>query len=82
MITCAPDPGIERVTIGDFAFPLGVYPVEPLAPAPGYRVDFEPADGTDPDAAAAGEEGAGRNRTRGARRSRRGRRGPRGGGRR
>jgi len=49
MITCAPDPSIQRITIGDFAFPLGVYPVEALVPAPGYRVDFEPADGTDPD---------------------------------
>lgn len=52
MITCSPDPSIQRVTIGDFSFPLGVYPVEALTPAPGYRVDFEPADGTDPEDAA------------------------------
>ncbi|MFG0284340.1 MAG: hypothetical protein ACF8R7_07945 [Phycisphaerales bacterium JB039] len=44
MITCAPDNSIARVRIGDFEFPLGVYPIEPLQPAPGYRVDFEPAD--------------------------------------
>jgi hypothetical protein len=52
MMTCAPDPSIQRMTVGDFAFPLGVYPVEPLVPAPGFRVDFEPADGADPDEAA------------------------------
>ncbi len=49
MITCTPDPSIRRIVIGDFTFPLGVYPVESLAPAPGYRVDFEPADGSDPE---------------------------------
>jgi hypothetical protein len=28
-----------------FEFPLGVYPVEPMTPRPGYSVEFEPADG-------------------------------------
>lgn len=28
-----------------FAFPLGVYPVEPLTPRAGYTMEFEPADG-------------------------------------
>jgi hypothetical protein len=29
-----------------FAFPLGVYPIEPMKPRPGYTMDFEPADGS------------------------------------
>lgn len=39
------DPAIERKQLGDFKFPLGVYPVEDLAPIPGYTLDFESADG-------------------------------------
>jgi len=39
------NPGIERVRVNGFAFPLGVYPVEPIAPKAGFTVDFEPADG-------------------------------------
>ncbi|RMH23693.1 MAG: hypothetical protein D6693_11010 [Planctomycetota bacterium] len=39
----------QRVVIDGFAFPLGVYPVEPCRPRPGYTVDFEPADGGDAD---------------------------------
>lgn len=41
---CAVDTEIERKTVDGFAFPLGVYPVEEMAPKPGYRVEFEPAD--------------------------------------
>lgn len=39
------DTSIERASVGSFDFPLGVYPVEPLEPKPGYVMDFEPADG-------------------------------------
>lgn len=28
-----------------FAFPLGVYPIDPIHPKPGYTITFEPADG-------------------------------------
>lgn len=45
MVTCRVDASIERVRIGDFAFPLGAYPVEAMEPRPGYSVLFEPADG-------------------------------------
>lgn len=45
MPTCRADPKIERVTRGDFKFPLGVYPVEELEPKAGYVVEFESADG-------------------------------------
>lgn len=31
--------------MGDFTFPLGVYPLEPINPRAGYTVQFEPADG-------------------------------------
>jgi hypothetical protein len=49
MPRCAVDESIQRVTIGDFAFPLGVYPVEAMTPRPGFRSDFEPADGGEED---------------------------------
>jgi hypothetical protein len=49
MPRCAVDETIQRVTIGDFSFPLGVYPVEPMTPRAGYRSDFEPADGGEDD---------------------------------
>ena len=39
------DTSIQRASRGSFTFPLGVYPVEPLEPKPGYIMDFEPADG-------------------------------------
>lgn len=42
---CKADPSIERKIVGDFQFPLGVYPVEEMTPVPGYTLDFEPADG-------------------------------------
>ncbi len=45
MVTCRVDATVERVKVGDFAFPLGSYPVEKLEPLPGYSVLFEPADG-------------------------------------
>lgn len=45
MPSCHADESIARVEIDGFAFPLGVYPVESMSPAPGYTVDFEPADG-------------------------------------
>ncbi|MEQ8843583.1 MAG: hypothetical protein RIB58_01915 [Phycisphaerales bacterium] len=45
MHRCLLNPALERVRVNGFAFPLGVYPVEPVAPKSGYTVDFEPADG-------------------------------------
>lgn len=45
MRTCRADPSVKRVTVGDFQFPLGVYPVEEMKPVQGYRVQFEPSDG-------------------------------------
>ncbi len=39
------DPSIRRVVIGNFQFPLGVYPVEDMTPAAGYSMAFEQADG-------------------------------------
>lgn len=44
---CEADPSIARQQVGDFTFPLGVYPIEPMTPVPGYSEDFEPADGAD-----------------------------------
>ncbi len=40
---------MTRVTKGDFQFPLGVYPVEEMAPKGGYTLHFESADGDDDD---------------------------------
>jgi len=45
MPSCAADPSIERRNEGNFAYPLGVYPIEALTPRPGYIMAFEPADG-------------------------------------
>lgn len=42
---CQADPSIERVEAGDFRFPLGVYPIEPMTPRQGYTLEFEAADG-------------------------------------
>ena len=47
MPRCKADTSIERVVIDGFSFPLGVYPVEPMAPKAGYTVEFEPSDGGD-----------------------------------
>lgn len=48
---CAVDPSLERVQAegkaGAVAFPLGVYPIEPMEPRAGYSVRFEQADGDD-----------------------------------
>lgn len=45
MVTCRVDGTLERVRMGEMAFPLGSYPVEPMEPRQGYSVLFEPADG-------------------------------------
>lgn len=47
MARCRVDSSLQRVEMGGLAFPLGVYPVEDLAPRPGYTMSFEPADGTE-----------------------------------
>lgn len=47
MYTCIVDPMLEQVRTGAMTFPLGVYPVEPIEPKPGYAVEFESADGAD-----------------------------------
>lgn len=39
------DSSLSRHQIDAFKFPLGVYPVEELAPKPGYTLDFEAGDG-------------------------------------
>lgn len=44
MPTCQIDPTIERKSVKGFKFPLGVYPVEPMTPLPGFSSEFEPAD--------------------------------------
>ena len=44
---CRVDSTIERKTVGDFDFPLGVYPVEEMAPREGFTLQFESADGDD-----------------------------------
>ncbi len=44
---CRVDESLERTVVGDFSFPLGAYPVEPLIPAAGYTLSFEPSDGED-----------------------------------
>lgn len=49
MTRCVPDETIQRKTIDGFSFPLGVYPVEDMAPKPGYTTDFEPADSDEED---------------------------------
>lgn len=55
MPRCQADKSIERVTLGEFQFPLGVYPVEKMTPKPGYTVTFEPADGGSPEGGGPGE---------------------------
>lgn len=40
------DNAIERKESDGFAFPLGVYPTEPVRARPGYVVEFEAADGS------------------------------------
>ncbi|TVQ31408.1 MAG: hypothetical protein EA376_09885 [Phycisphaeraceae bacterium] len=41
------DTSLARSELEDFAFPLGVYPVEEFAPRQGYTMEFEAADGDD-----------------------------------
>ncbi|MDX2132790.1 MAG: hypothetical protein SFY69_12140 [Planctomycetota bacterium] len=50
MEACKVDPALARTQFGDFRFPLGAYPVEPMTPRPGYALQFEPADGGEDDA--------------------------------
>ncbi len=47
MPKCQADSSIERILVGSFQFPLGVYPVEEMTPKAGYTIQFEPADGDD-----------------------------------
>lgn len=42
------DTSLTRTTVGEFAFPLGVYPVEALTPSAGFVQQFEAADGAEP----------------------------------
>jgi len=42
------DTSLKRTEIEGFAFPLGVNPVEPLSPVPGFVQQFEAADGAEP----------------------------------
>ena len=46
MVSCKLDESLERVRVGDMAFPLGVYPVEEMTPPYGYllvaRLDGKP----------------------------------------
>ncbi len=44
MLGCALDPNLQRHEVGDFKFPLGVYPVSKMTPKTGYTIHFEPAD--------------------------------------
>ncbi|MBY0312336.1 MAG: hypothetical protein K2W85_09725 [Phycisphaerales bacterium] len=49
------DPSIQRVEMNGFAFPLGVYPIDPIEPKAGFTMAFEPSDdGTDPEQSAVG----------------------------
>lgn len=48
MPTIELDSTLKRTTVEGFAFPLGVYPVEPMTPTPGYYSQFEAADGAEP----------------------------------
>lgn len=43
-LRCRADPAIERLKVGGFQFPLGVYPVEEMVPKAGYTLLFEPSD--------------------------------------
>jgi len=46
---CRVDSSVERIEVEDVAFPLGVYPIEPMTPRQGYTLAFEPADGSGED---------------------------------
>ncbi len=47
MLRAAVDPTVQRIEVGEFDFPLGVYPVTPAEaePASGYVTEFEQSDG-------------------------------------
>ncbi|MBL8763564.1 MAG: hypothetical protein JNM07_04760 [Phycisphaerae bacterium] len=47
MARCRVDSSIERLVVNGFAYPLGVYPIEPSTPKEGYTLSFEPSDGGD-----------------------------------
>lgn len=47
MARCAVDTSIARKEVAGFKFPLGVYPIEPMTPRPGFAMNFEAADGDD-----------------------------------
>lgn len=47
MVTCQADSSVTRVSLGDFHFPLGAYPIEEMTPKAGYSLHFEPSDGGD-----------------------------------
>jgi hypothetical protein len=44
---CEADASIARLEVDGFRFPLGVYPIAPMSPVPGFAEDFEQADGAD-----------------------------------
>lgn len=48
MYGCQLDTTLQRHEIDGFKFPLGVYPVDPMTPRAGYTLQFEPADGDEP----------------------------------
>lgn len=52
------DDKLSRVEMRGFAFPLGVYPIEPADPRAGYVLEFEPADGATSFPDATGTPGA------------------------
>lgn len=45
MMRCKADPSLRRTVVGNFQFPLGVYPVEDMVPKAGFASHFEQADG-------------------------------------
>lgn len=49
MPRCQAKKSLKRVVLGDFQYPLGVYPIEDATPRPGYTVLFESADGDNED---------------------------------
>lgn len=49
------DPSIERVIAQGLHFPLGLKPLEQIAPVSGYVVEFESADGGDGDSLSTGD---------------------------
>ncbi len=56
MNRCQADTSLKPLVVGDFRFPLGVRPMEPLEPRPGYLMEFEPGDAGGEDEAGQWEE--------------------------